>query len=298
MDEYVEKFIEYLEYEKGYSIYTVKNYELDLEEFCGFLNNKKVSNIKKIDYQLIREYLVFLHDKNIKNKSVSRKISTLRSFFKYLKNNDYISDNPLILISNPKLEKRLPKFLYYNDLDKILNNFNLENIYEIRDYFILELLYSTGIRVSELINIKMSDINTSTGEIRILGKGSKERIVLFGKVCLDKIQFYLSESRSILNKHGSDYLILNKNGNKITPRYIEKMVRDVCLRSGIKGDVTPHTLRHTFATHMLNEGADLKTVQELLGHSDLSATGIYTHVSNERLRQVYLNSHPRAREGR
>lgn len=290
------KFIEYLEYERGYSVHTVKNYEADLDEFLSFLDSKKITNIKKVDYHLVREYLSYLHDKELKNKSVSRKISTLRSFFKFLKSNDYIDDNPLVLISNPKLEKKLPKFLYYNDLDKILNNFNLENIYEIRDYFVLELLYSTGIRVSELINIKLSDINIHNNEIRILGKGSKERIVLFGKVCRDKMEFYLKESRVFLDKHKSEYLILNKNGNKITTRYIEKMVRDVCLRSGIKGDVTPHTLRHTFATHMLNEGADLKTVQELLGHSDLSATGIYTHVSNERLRQVYLKSHPRAKK--
>lgn len=296
MEKLKNEFIEYLEYERGYSIYTVRNYELDLEEFLEFLDRKKITNIKNVDYRLVREYLSYLHDKELKNKSVSRKISTLRSFFKYLKSNDYISDNPLVLISNPKLEKRLPKFLYYNDLDKILNNFDLENIYSIRDYFILELLYSTGIRVSELINIKINDINMNNREIRILGKGSKERIVLYGKVCMEKMNFYLDESRPFLDKHNSEYLILNKNGNKITPRYIEKMVRDVCLRSGIKGDVTPHTLRHTFATHMLNEGADLKTVQELLGHSDLSATGIYTHVSNERLRQVYLKSHPRAKK--
>ena len=289
MEDRVVKFIEYIEFERSYSIHTVKNYELDLYEFIEYLKTEKINKLDKVDYQVIRKYLSYLHDKDIKNKSISRKVSSLRSFFKYLKNNDYIKDNPTILISNPKLEKRLPKFLYYNDLDKILNNFNLESIYEIRDYFILELLYSTGIRVSELINIKLKDINKYNREIRILGKGNKERIVLYGKVCAEKMDFYLNESRVHLNKVGSEYLLLNKNGNKLTTRYIEDMVNRVCLRSGIKEKVTPHTLRHTFATHMLNEGADLKTVQELLGHSNLSATGIYTHVSNERLRQVYLN---------
>lgn len=296
MEDRVVEFIEYIEYERSYSIHTVKNYELDLYEFIEYLKTEKINKLDKVDYQVIRKYLSYLHDKDIKNKSISRKVSSLRSFFKYLKNNDYIKDNPTILISNPKLEKRLPKFLYYNDLDKILNNFNLESIYEIRDYFILELLYSTGIRVSELINIKLKDINKYNREIRILGKGNKERIVLYGKVCAEKMEFYLNESRVHLNKVGSEYLLLNKNGNKLTTRYIEDMVNRVCLRSGIKEKVTPHTLRHTFATHMLNEGADLKTVQELLGHSNLSATGIYTHVSNERLRQVYLNSHPRAKK--
>lgn len=296
MEDRVVKFIEYIEFERSYSIHTVKNYELDLYEFIEYLKTEKINKLDKVDYQVIRKYLSYLHDKDIKNKSISRKVSSLRSFFKYLKNNDYIKDNPTILISNPKLEKRLPKFLYYNDLDKILNNFNLESIYEIRDYFILELLYSTGIRVSELINIKLKDINKYNREIRILGKGNKERIVLYGKVCAEKMDFYLNESRVHLNKVGSEYLLLNKNGNKLTTRYIEDMVNRVCLRSGIKEKVTPHTLRHTFATHMLNEGADLKTVQELLGHSNLSATGIYTHVSNERLRQVYLNSHPRAKK--
>jgi len=296
MEDRVVEFIEYIEFERSYSIHTVKNYELDLYEFIEYLKTEKINKLDKVDYQVIRKYLSYLHDKDIKNKSISRKVSSLRSFFKYLKNNDYIKDNPTILISNPKLEKRLPKFLYYNDLDKILNNFNLESIYEIRDYFILELLYSTGIRVSELINIKLKDINKYNREIRILGKGNKERIVLYGKVCAEKMDFYLNESRVHLNKVGSEYLLLNKNGNKLTTRYIEDMVNRVCLRSGIKEKVTPHTLRHTFATHMLNEGADLKTVQELLGHSNLSATGIYTHVSNERLRQVYLNSHPRAKK--
>ena len=296
MEDRVVKFIEYIEFERSYSIHTVKNYELDLYEFIEYLKTEKINKLDKVDYQVIRKYLSYLHNKDIKNKSISRKVSSLRSFFKYLKNNDYIKDNPTILISNPKLEKRLPKFLYYNDLDKILNNFNLESIYEIRDYFILELLYSTGIRVSELINIKLKDINKYNREIRILGKGNKERIVLYGKVCAEKMDFYLNESRVHLNKVGSEYLLLNKNGNKLTTRYIEDMVNRVCLRSGIKEKVTPHTLRHTFATHMLNEGADLKTVQELLGHSNLSATGIYTHVSNERLRQVYLNSHPRAKK--
>jgi len=296
MEDRVVEFIEYIEFERSYSIHTVKNYELDLYEFIEYLKTEKINKLDKVDYQVIRKYLSYLHDKDIKNKSISRKVSSLRSFFKYLKNNDFIKDNPTILISNPKLEKRLPKFLYYNDLDKILNNFNLESIYEIRDYFILELLYSTGIRVSELINIKLKDINKYNREIRILGKGNKERIVLYGKVCAEKMDFYLNESRVHLNKVGSEYLLLNKNGNKLTTRYIEDMVNRVCLRSGIKEKVTPHTLRHTFATHMLNEGADLKTVQELLGHSNLSATGIYTHVSNERLRQVYLNSHPRAKK--
>lgn len=296
MEDRVVEFIEYIEFERSYSIHTVKNYELDLYEFIEYLKTEKINKLDKVDYQVIRKYLSYLHNKDIKNKSISRKVSSLRSFFKYLKNNDYIKDNPTILISNPKLEKRLPKFLYYNDLDKILNNFNLESIYEIRDYFILELLYSTGIRVSELINIKLKDINKYNREIRILGKGNKERIVLYGKVCAEKMDFYLNESRVHLNKVGSEYLLLNKNGNKLTTRYIEDMVNRVCLRSGIKEKVTPHTLRHTFATHMLNEGADLKTVQELLGHSNLSATGIYTHVSNERLRQVYLNSHPRAKK--
>ena len=296
MEDRVVEFIEYIEFERSYSIHTVKNYELDLYEFIEYLKTEKINKLDKVDYQVIRKYLSYLHNKDIKNKSISRKVSSLRSFFKYLKNNDYIKDNPTILISNPKLEKRLPKFLYYNDLDKILNNFNLESIYEIRDYFILELLYSTGIRVSELINIKLKDINKYNREIRILGKGNKERIVLYGKVCAEEMDFYLNESRVHLNKVGSEYLLLNKNGNKLTTRYIEDMVNRVCLRSGIKEKVTPHTLRHTFATHMLNEGADLKTVQELLGHSNLSATGIYTHVSNERLRQVYLNSHPRAKK--
>lgn len=293
MEHEIDKFIEYLEYEKKYSIHTVKNYELDLIEFNEFLIE---NNIKNIDYKVIRNYLNIMYEKKYKTKSICRKISSLRSFFKFEMKEKNIKENPMVLVTNPKQEKRLPHFLYYKELEELLSIPDKKSIYGARDSLILELLYSTGIRVSELVNIKIEDINFNERTIRILGKGNKERIVIYGTICKEKLNNYLKISRDKLLKYPCNYLILNKNGRKITTRGIELIVDKTVKNSQLKDKISPHVLRHTFATHMLNEGADLKTVQELLGHANLAATGIYTHVSNEHLRNVYLNAHPRARK--
>ena len=201
----------------------------------------------------------------------------------------------MLLISNPKLDKKLPNFLYYDELEILLNIPDKENILGLRDSLILELLYSTGVRVSELVNIKMKDINFNEKRILILGKGNKERYVLYGNTLQELLELYLKNSREVLNKN-SEYLILNKNGEKITDRGIRLIINKILKKGELDYHVSPHTLRHTFATHMLENGADLKSVQELLGHSSMSTTQIYTHITNERLRNVYLKTHPRARE--
>ena len=233
--------------------------------------------------------------KKYEKKTISRHISTLRSFYKYLVNENIISKNPMLLISNPKLDKKLPNFLYYDELEILLNIPDKETILGLRDALILEMLYSTGIRVSELINIKLKDINFSDKKILILGKGSKERYVLYGNTLKQILDLYLKNSRQKLNKN-SEYLILNKNGNKITDRGVRLIISNILKKGELDYHVSPHTLRHTFATHMLDNGADLKSVQELLGHSNLSTTQVYTHITNERLRSVYLKTHPRAKE--
>lgn len=285
-------FYEYL-ISKNYSNNTISSYKKDLEQFYAYCKDK---NINDIDYEFIRSYLFFLYDKKYTSKSISRHISSLKSFFKYLMQNEIIKTNPLVLISNPKVEKKLPNYLNYKDLETILNIPDRNDILGLRNALILELLYSCGVRVSELVNIKLSDIDYNNNRIYILGKGNKERIVLYGKVCSELLHDYINKSRNILIKKDNDYLLLNKFGNKITDRAIRMIIDDIIKKSSLKLKVSPHTFRHTFATHLLNEGADLKIVQELLGHENISTTGIYTHVSNEHLRKVYLDSHPRARK--
>ena len=292
MSEYIDKFLKYLKIEKNYSINTIESYKKDLLEFNEYLKNKK---IKDVDYKFIRDYLAYMYQKKYMKKTISRHISTLRSFYKYLNNKNILNKNPMILISNPKLDKKLPNFLYYDELLVLLNIPNKETTLGLRDALILELLYSTGIRVSELINIKIKDINFNDKKILILGKGNKERYVLYGNTLMELLDLYLNNSRSKLNKN-SEYLILNKNGDKITDRGIRLIIQNILKKGELDYHVSPHTLRHTFATHMLDNGADLKSVQELLGHENLSTTQIYTHVTNERLRSVYLNTHPRAKE--
>ena len=290
----IDEFLKYIDVERNYSDNTIINYKKDLEEYETYLkeNNK---NIKDTDYKFIRSYLTYMFDKKYEKKTVSRHISTLRSYYKYLYEEKKIKKNPMELISNPKLDKKLPNFLYYDELEILLNIPDKSTTLGLRDALILELLYSTGIRVSELINIKMKDINRSNKKILIMGKGSKERYVLYGDVLSNLLDIYIDESRSKLNKN-SEYLILNKNGNGITDRGIRLIISKILKQGSLDFHVSPHTLRHTFATHMLENGADLKSVQELLGHENLSTTQVYTHVTNERLRNVYLNTHPRAKE--
>ncbi len=289
----MEQFLNVLKFEKNYSPYTVLNYQKDLEDFCHFVEAKKWT-FQDLDYNAIREYLNELYDKSYANKTISRHVSTLRSFFKYLKKVGKIMNNPMTLISNPKLEKKLPKVVSYSDLEAILHALDDGSVLGDRNTLILEMLYATGVRVSELVSIKMSDIQFQKQEIRILGKGNKERIVLYGTRCHDLIQIYLKRSYPSLNQKGSDYFFLGVRGNKMNERQVRKVIDEAVLKAGTKLHISPHVLRHTFATHMLNEGADLRSVQQLLGHESLSTTTIYTHVSNERLRNVYLHTHPRA----
>ena len=294
MDNTLIKFLDYLKYEKNYSNNTIIGYQNHLELFISFIKNKKIKKKKNIDYNTIRSYINYLYEKNYNPKSICNHISSLRSFFKYLKNEEIIKNNPLILIENPKLERKLPKYLYYEDIEKILNTPDTNNDVGIRDALILELLYVTGIRVSELVNIKLSDIDYKNKKIKITGKGNKQRIVIYGNKCSDLIDKYLCIRPNFL-KNNTDYLILGVKGNKINDRVIRNIINNLATKAGIKIKISPHTFRHTFATHMLNEGADLRSVQELLGHENLSTTTIYTHVTNERLRNVYLHTHPRAR---
>lgn len=294
MEKSLNDFLNYIMKQKNYSINTCKNYEIDILEFKKYLDEKKV-NYLAIDYDFIKGYLMELYDRKLSRNSVARKLSSLRSFYRYLFNKDLIKTNPFKYVTTPKKEKRLPRYLGVEELEIIFNTPDLNTPLGQRDKLILEVLYATGIRVGELVNIKLDDIDFYRKEIRIFGKGSKERIDPFGDYCLEAINLFLNDGRrKILKKHHTDsnYLIINEKGKKITTRGIEKIIDNVIKKASLKKHVSPHMLRHSFATHLLNEGCDILTVKELLGHESLESTQIYTHVSNERLREVYLKYHP------
>lgn len=290
------EFQKYLEVELSYSKKTSSSYLIEINKYQNYLDENKL-NYKKISREDIRDYLKYLDDLNYKNTSISKNLSSLRSFYKYLVREEVVNNNPFQLISNPKKEKKLPNFLNEIEMEDLLNIYNLNTYDGIRNRLILELLYSTGVRVSELVNIKLKDINFSDKSIVIMGKGKKERIVLFGEYTGYLLEKYLDDSRNIyLDGRNSEYLILNRFGASLSVRSVQKIINSCTNLLALKHRVTPHTIRHTFATHLLNHGADIKSVQELLGHESLSTTQIYTHITNDRLRNVYLKTHPHSKK--
>ncbi len=286
----------YLSLEKRYPETTVTSYLNALKKFEEFIEEKNI-NYKTINKDEIRSYLKYLDEEEYSKSSVSQTLSALRNFYSFLVNNNIISSNQFKLIRNPKKEKHLPNFLQPNELQEIFDSIELDTPLGIRNRLIIELLYATGLRVSELVNLKINDIDKSNHEIRVVGKGDKERIVFFGEYALKYLNLYLESSRNeLLNGKKEEYLILNKDGEPITSRGVELIIDKIVAEAAIKHNISPHVIRHTFATDMLNNGADLKSVQELLGHSSLSTTQIYTHITNERLRSVYLKTFPRQKE--
>ena len=289
------EFLKYLEVEKNYSLYTITNYKLDIIQFLEYCDKHEI-DYKKITYPEARSYLSYLYnDENEKSSSISRKISSIRTFYRYLANND-TENSSFHLLRLPKRDKRLPKFLEYNELEEIFKVPDLNTPLGKRDSLILEILYATGMRVGELVNIKVSDINHSNKTIKILGKGNKERLAYYNKITEKRLNDYLENGRPKLIKKSTDYLFLNNLGGKLTTRGVELILDKTIKKTSLSKHLTPHMLRHSFATHLLNEGCDLLSVQELLGHASLSATNIYTHVTNDRIKDVYLKTHPRARK--
>ena len=290
MTEYIDKYLEYISYQKKYSENTIINYEEDLEFFRKYLEENKI-NFLKVDYAFIRRFYNYMDDLGFSKNTISRKISSLRSFYKYLARNNYIAYNPFSLTKGPKKDKLLPKFLYYNELEELFNACDLDNLYGIRDRLILEVLYATGMRVGVLEFIKITDINFYDNSIKILGKGNKERIVYFGEYAREILDLYLSKRND-----KCEYLFINNHCNRLTSRGVRYILNKIIDKTSLNTKISPHMIRHSFATHMLNEGCDLLTVQELLGHETLRATQVYTHVTNDRLKDVYLKAHPRNKE--
>ena len=287
MDEVITKYLDYLTYQKKYSKNTVLNYEEDLLFFKDFLEIEKL-NYQDIDYSNIRKFYNYLENLKYSKNTISRKISSLRSLYKYLARNNYVSYNPFTLTKGPKKDKLLPKFLYYNELEELFNSCNTKDFYGLRDRLILEILYATGIRVGELEYIKISDINSFDKSIKVLGKGSKERIVYYNSYTEEVLTKYLK-----LRTDSCEYLFINKNNQRLTARGVRYILDKIISKTSLEMKISPHMLRHSFATHMLNEGCDLLSVQELLGHESLKATQVYTHITTDRLKDVYLKSHPR-----
>ncbi len=290
---YIEEYLKFLKIQKNYSQETIDSYDEDLIEYYDFLQRENI-DVLKVKYEDIRFFLMELNDKKNKSSTISRKLSSLRGFYKFLINNDYTKDNPFILIKTPRKEKRLPRFFYYNELEEMFNSIDLSTPLGVRNRLILEVLYASGVRVSELVNIKVKDINDE--EIKVLGKGNKERITRIGDYAREILDLYLSDAYLTLNKNKSEYLFLNNNGGKLTTRGVRFILDEIIKNTTINKKISPHMLRHSFATHLLNEGCDILSVQELLGHESLTATAIYTHVTTDRLKDVYFKTHPRARK--
>lgn len=288
MNKEVYKFLDYLKNNLGYSKMTIISYQKDLDDFFSFVKKYNINylNLSKDD---IRSYLKLLDERKLKSSSISRRISCLRTFYNYLEDQKMVDGNVFKLIRNPKLDRKLPNYLSYEELRIIFDSMDISDSVGLRNRLLIEMLYATGCRVSEIANIKISDINFNNNSIKIFGKGSKERIVYFGDYARYYLDIYLSKNIN----NNSKYLFVNENNDKMDITEIEKIIRDIVHNLTIKSHVTPHTFRHTFATHLLNNGADIKTVQELLGHSSLNTTGIYTHVSNERLKEIYFKTFKR-----
>ncbi len=296
MSKKISGFTKYLANERRYPETTIKSYERDLEQYYEYLEENKIEDTS-ITNDEIRQYLKSLDEKKYSKSTISRILSALRHYYNYLMIKDNLKNNPFKQIRNPKKDKKMPNFLQYNELEDIINSIPLDDPLHVRNRLIIELLYATGLRVSELTSLKVGQINYGNREIRVVGKGNKERIVYFGEYCEEILKLYIHKYRNeLLKDKDNDWLLLNKDGDGLSSRGVELIIENIIKELALKHNVSPHTLRHTFATDLLNNGADLKSVQELLGHSSLSTTQIYTHITNERLRSVYLKSFPRNKE--
>lgn len=289
---YEEEFLNYLKNIRLYSKKTVASYEYDLKDYALFLEKNNLT-IKDDNDKTLKLYLNYIYDKKISNKSISRHLSSLRTYYDFLKKENIVTENIFKNVKNPKIEKNIPNFISRDKLNEIFTSFNDSNL-DIRNRLVIELLYATGLRVGELVNIKIKDIDFGAQSIKVLGKGSKERYVFYNNTTKEVLKKYLVVRKKIQKKE-NDYLLLNDKGTPIKEASVRKIIQTTLMKCGIKSKITPHTFRHTFATDLLNQGLDLVNVKELLGHASLNTTSIYTHITNDRIKEVYQNTHPRAK---
>jgi len=302
MEIYLDRFITYLKIERNFSPRTLVSYKGDLRSFINFLKRENLDEINKIGRLQVRRFLAHLAGRNLEKSTIARKLSSIRSFFNYLAREKIISQNPTVYIPTPKRRKKMPSFLDLDEVGMLLELPDTTTLLGLRDRAILEVLYGSGLRVSELVSLGVGDIDLLGGMIRVKGKGSKERLVPIGEVGLSHIERYL-KARQLHEKPGLSFhnlsyrkepLFLNFRGSRLGARSINLLLQKYVKLASIKKGISPHTLRHTFATHLLDAGCDLRAVQEMLGHASLSTTQIYTHVTTERLKRVYRKYHPRA----
>ncbi|MCI7554872.1 MAG: tyrosine recombinase [Tenericutes bacterium] len=286
MPDNLKEYENYLKFEKNYSMNTINSYLSDIKEYQEFKKGDILST-KKED---ILAYLKTI--KNLESTTISHKISSLKSFFKYYQKREKIKVNPLANIKSPKIAKKLPTYLTLEEVSKLLD-VEIKSPYDARNKAILELLYSSGIRISELCNMQTSNYDSYECIIRLIGKGSKERIIPLGDYAISVLEDYINNYRPKINKKNINSIFINNRGDAISRQFIFKVIKKECLKKGIRKNVSPHTLRHTFATHLLQNGADLRIIQELLGHENISTTQIYTHVSNQELKNDYQKFFPR-----
>lgn len=295
MEVFLEAFIDYLKVEKGLSVNSISSYESDLGQYLKFLQQLKIDNPKNIDRKTINDFLFYLRSR-IAVRSISRMLSAIKSFHRFLLREKITISDPSSLIETPKTEKTIPSFLTKEEVEEMLKAPNLKKVQGIRDRAILELMYACGLRVSELATLKESDANLEVGFIKCKGKGSKERIVPLGQVAQRFLKKYLAEARiKLLGKKINSNLFLAQGGRNLSRQSIWKTIKEMVRKARIKKAVSPHTLRHSFATHLLEGGADLRSVQEMLGHVSISTTQIYTHVNQSRLKKIHSQFHPRAK---
>lgn len=296
MDEAIEDYLGFVRFEKRLSENTIASYGEDLLKYNEFLNKKGITKPANIDTNHIEKYLEHLNKNNYNIKSIARKLTTIKNFHNYLYQKGKLSKNVAENIERPKTKKSLPKVMTVEEVDKLLN-IECKTAFDYRNKAMLELLYATGLRISELLSLKLGDIDLENCIVRCYGKGNKERIVPIGEYVLFYINEYLKYRPMLAKNKRTDYLFLNKLGGSLSRFSFFKILKSMLSEKGIKKDVSPHTLRHSFATHMLEYGADLRTIQELLGHTDIATTKIYTHISNNRIKEDYEKYHPRSKKG-
>lgn len=295
MDGYVNEFINYLAVERGLAQNTLESYGRDLRQFQNYLMSSQIDIVKDSSRNTILTYLNSLQTKGRAVSTISRNLAAIKSFYQYLVRERYLEKDPAANLESPKLEKKLPKILSISEVEELLKQPNTYTPTGLRDKAMLELLYATGIRVSELISLNISDVNLDMGYIKCYGKGAKERIVPLGSIAAKCVQDYINKGRAkLVRTYEEAALFVNHHGNRLTRQGFWKIIKRYAREANIIKEITPHTLRHSFATHLLENGADLRSVQEMLGHADISTTQIYTHVTKNRLKEVYDKAHPRA----
>lgn len=296
MEKIIKEYCDYLKYQKNYSELTIESYQREIKQFVDYLKQEDIHVFQDVEYQFLRGYLMFLHNQNLNTSTINHKLSTLRSFYRFLQREEYVSDNPFLLIESLKTKQKNPDFLYIDEMEELLDSIDTSTLLGVRNKAMLELMYASGLRCSEVVNLKLTQVDFQNQILLIHGKGNKDRYVPFHDYACDWLKDYIDDARKVLmnvQHQDHDFVFVNKNGGQMTNRGIQNIVERISMNYDASRKIHPHTFRHSFATHLLERGVDLRVVQELLGHANLSTTQVYTHISNKYLKEVYDETHPR-----